>query len=85
MFCCQVVCSVEGSGHWADNLEGIHDLKELYLMDMAEKLQTADSSLRVAQNGPHYLDVLMVSVCFVRLVGMPHVNVFLCLQGTLCR
>ena len=52
-----VICALEGSGHWPEDIDRIRDLKTLYLIDLGEKL--ADLGLDVNIQETH-VDVLKV-------------------------
>ncbi|XP_076443983.1 nucleolar protein 6-like [Babylonia areolata] len=62
-----VICSLEGSGHWPEDVDRIRDLKTLYLMDLAEKLQ--QKGLKVAVSSAH-LDVLQSGFVFRLKLGV---------------
>lgn len=56
-----MICLLEGSGKWPDDIEAVRRLKAEYLLMLAKSLtNTAGGLLAVAETD--YLDVLKVSV-----------------------
>ncbi|KAL8581118.1 hypothetical protein ACOMHN_033566 [Nucella lapillus] len=62
-----VVCFLEGSGHWPEDLEMIRDLKTLYLIDLSEKLRQLGH--KVAVSSAH-LDVMQSGFVFRLKLGV---------------
>ncbi|XP_070213271.1 nucleolar protein 6-like isoform X2 [Littorina saxatilis] len=62
-----VICSLEGSGHWPEDIDRIRDLKTLYLVDLGDKL--SDLGLKVNVQETH-VDVLKDGYVFRLKLGV---------------
>ena len=52
-----VICNLEGSGHWPENIDAIRALKSLYLIDLGEKLTRLNFQVDVQET---HVDILQV-------------------------
>jgi hypothetical protein len=54
---CLVICTLEGSGKWPEDVDRIRDLKTLYLIDLGERLSGLGLKVHIQET---FVDVLKV-------------------------
>lgn len=67
--CISVICTLEGSGHWPEDIDRIRDLKTLYLIDLGEKLADLGLDVSIQETHVDVLKVACLNLCVERALA----------------